>query len=216
MTIIHYDESSEFGKDMLDLIALLGWMMDEEQNMNKGAINSGLRIAQGKIQRIRDRIRKEKGIAYFEGDKDEVRTLRQYGRGLLRGDLRPDVQDARDGQAMLRLLPWVLHPLPRMAASRQGAGGLPMSSLNAKDAIVGIMSDGVGRTTPQLVDELLRIDRVWFRNICRTAVSCKCSDLVRDGVLIRAGLEFREGHAQPLIIWRLRPCPEERRSRRDR
>ena len=32
-------------------------------------------------------------------------------------------------------------------------------SLNAKDAIVEIMSDGVGRTTPQLVDELLRLDR---------------------------------------------------------
>lgn len=85
-------------------------------------------------------------------------------------------------------------------------------SLNAKDAIVEIMSDGVGRTTPQLVDELLRMDRVWFRNICRTAVSCKCSDLVRDGVLIRAGLEHRADHAQPLIVWRLNPCPEERRS----
>lgn len=76
MTIIHYDETSEFGQDMLDLIALLGWMMDEEQEMNKGAVNSGLRIAQGKIQRIRDRIRKEKGIAYFEGGEDGLRALR--------------------------------------------------------------------------------------------------------------------------------------------
>lgn len=89
MTIIHYDESSEFGKDMLDLIALLGWMMDEEQAMNKGAINSGLRIAQGKIQRIRDRIRKEKGIAYFEGDGHEVRALRKMRSGPLHRGLRP-------------------------------------------------------------------------------------------------------------------------------
>ena len=86
-------------------------------------------------------------------------------------------------------------------------------TLNAKDAIVEILSDGVGRTTPQLVDALLDMDRVWFRNICKTAVSCKCSDLVRDGALIRAGLEYRGGHAQPLIIWRKAPCPEERRSR---
>ena len=87
MTIIHYDETSEFGQDMLDLIALLGWMMDEEQNMNKGAINSGLRIAQGKIQRIRDRIRKEKGIAYFEGDGHDLRTLRTYRSGPLHRSL---------------------------------------------------------------------------------------------------------------------------------
>lgn len=89
MTIIHYDETSEFGKDMLDLVALLGWMMDEQQEMNKGAINSGLRIAQGKIQKIRDRIRKEKGIAYFEGGKDEVRTLRTHRSGPLHRGLRP-------------------------------------------------------------------------------------------------------------------------------
>ena len=92
MTIIHYDETSEFGKDMLDLIALLGWMMDEEQAMNKGAINSGLRIAQGKIQKIRDRIRKEKGIAYFEGKEGEgheLRALRTYRSGPLRRSLRP-------------------------------------------------------------------------------------------------------------------------------
>lgn len=89
MTIIHYDETSEFGKDMLDLIALLGWMMDEQQEMNKGAVNSGLRIAQGKIQRIRDRIRKEKGIAYFEGGKDVLRSLRKMRSRPLRSDLRP-------------------------------------------------------------------------------------------------------------------------------
>jgi hypothetical protein len=86
-------------------------------------------------------------------------------------------------------------------------------SLNAKDAIVEVMSDGIGRTTPQLVDALLDMDRVWFRNLCRSAVSSKCSDLVRDGVLIRAGLEYRADRAQPLIVWRLNPCPEERRSR---
>lgn len=90
-------------------------------------------------------------------------------------------------------------------------------SLNAKDAIVEILSDGVGRTTPQLVDELLRMDRVWFRSLCRSAVSSKCCDLMRDGVLIRGGLEFRENHSQPLIIWKLKPeadeCPEERRYR---
>lgn len=76
MTIIHYDESSEFGQDMLDVVALLGILMDSEQNLNKGCIDSGLRIAQGKIQKIRDRIREEKGIAYFEGGKHEVRALR--------------------------------------------------------------------------------------------------------------------------------------------
>lgn len=89
MTIIHYDEKSEFGKDMLDLIALLGWMMDEETAMNKGAVNTGLRIAQGKIQKIRDRIRQEKGIAYFEGGKDEVRSLRKMRSGPLHRGIRP-------------------------------------------------------------------------------------------------------------------------------
>lgn len=89
-------------------------------------------------------------------------------------------------------------------------------SLNAKDAIVEILSDGVGRTTPQLVDALLDMDRVWFRSLCRSAVSSKCCDLMRDGVLIRAGLEYRDDHSQPLIIWRLKPCQEERRYRRDR
>lgn len=85
-------------------------------------------------------------------------------------------------------------------------------TLNAKDAIVEIMSDGVGRTVPQIVEELLRMDRVWYRNLCRSAVSSKCCDLMRDGALIRAGLEYRGDHAQPLIIWRKAPCPEERRS----
>lgn len=89
-------------------------------------------------------------------------------------------------------------------------------TLNAKDAIVEILSDGVGRTTPQLVDELLEMDRVWFRMIGRSAVSSKCSDLVRDGVLIRAGLEHRVDRAQPLIIWRKAPCQEEPRYRRDK
>ncbi len=90
MTIIHYDETSEFGQDMLDVVALLGILMDSEQNLNKGCIDSGLRIAQGKIQRIRDRIRKEKGIAYFEGDGHDLRALREDGRRLLCGDIRPD------------------------------------------------------------------------------------------------------------------------------
>ena len=87
--IIHYDETSDFGQDMLDLVALLGWMMDEEQRMNKGAIDTGLRIAQGKIQRIHDRIRKEKGIAYFEGDGHGVRALRKMRSRPLHRGLRP-------------------------------------------------------------------------------------------------------------------------------
>ena len=75
--IIHYDESSEFGQDMLDAVAILDMAMDPEQRMNKGAIDACLRAAQVKIQTIRDRIRNERGIAYFEGGKHELRALRK-------------------------------------------------------------------------------------------------------------------------------------------
>ena len=87
------------------------------------------------VRDLRDR------LSEWLGDTDALRTLREYGRGLLRGDLQSDVQDPRDVQAMLHMLPSVLYPLPRMAASRQGAGGPPM----IPEGLLVLMPRGYGR-----------------------------------------------------------------------
>lgn len=89
-------------------------------------------------------------------------------------------------------------------------------TLNAKDAIVEIMSDGKPRTTAEIVTALLDMDRVWFRNVCKCSISSKCCDLERDGVLIRTGSDCSRSSSQPYVIWGLKEaerCPEERRYR---
>lgn len=89
-------------------------------------------------------------------------------------------------------------------------------SLNAKDAIIEVLSDGKPRTVPEIITALLDMDRVWFRNLCRSAVSSKCCDLERDGLLIRAGFDCTRSSSQPYVIWGLKEaerCREERRYR---
>ena len=95
MTKILYSEPSEYGQDILDLLALIAALMGNEPVYSKKGILSVLGQMRGKITVIEEGV-KRKGIDYFlERDDDDspplrlVRTARP-GRGhVLRRGLLP-------------------------------------------------------------------------------------------------------------------------------
>ena len=96
MTNILYSEPSEYGQDILDLLALIAALMGNEPVYSKKGILSVLGQMRGKISVIEEGV-KRKGIGYFTEGDDALRMVRTRHRSqsvLLRGGVQPHHQGA--------------------------------------------------------------------------------------------------------------------------
>lgn len=71
MTNLHYRESSDYGQEILDLVATLAFLMDDERLYTKKEIRRALAQARGIIQTIEEHLPSD---GYFDSESERIQT----------------------------------------------------------------------------------------------------------------------------------------------